>query len=95
MPNTTVDLPADLLDLLSASRLVTELDSEPIRVALAMFLFVTERVSIGRAAELSRLPYVDFRERLIEVGLPTVFYGEEEHREDLATIERLRRPRDG
>ena len=94
MVSRTVDLPAELLDLLGASRVVTEPESEPIRVALAMFLFVTERVSLGRAAELSGLPYMVFRERLIQEGLPTVFYGEEEFAQDMKTIGRLRPPRE-
>ncbi len=44
------------------------------KTALAIYLFLEGRVSIGKAAELAGEPRVDFEWRLVELDLPTTHY---------------------
>lgn len=91
MTSTSVEVPAELLELLGQSRARFSTDEEHVRAALAVHLFITHQVSIGRAAELAGLPYLDFEQMLRDLDLPVVFYGEAEYAADMKTIEELER----
>lgn len=91
MTNVAVEVPQELLDQLETSSLGQVDPAERVRVALAIHLFLTEAVSIGRAAELSGMGYMEFFHLLIDLGLPTVVFGPEEWAEDMKTIEQMER----
>ena len=95
MPNVAVDVPQELLDQLASSSLRSLDESRRVRVALAIHLFLTRAVSIGRAAELADCGLVEFHHLLRSLDLPTVFYGPEEYAQDLETIEALERESGG
>lgn len=86
-----VELPRELLDLLGRSRLSSRDRAGQIRAALAIHLFITGEVSLGRAAELAGEPRAIFVRLLSDLGVPAVRYGMEQYQEDLQTIRTLER----
>ena len=90
MTEVPIPLPQELLDHLEASSLGRIEAHRRVRVALAIHLFLTKQVSIGRAAELAGYPYVEFFHLLPALGFPAVLYDAEELAHDLATLESLR-----
>lgn len=95
MANVAVEVPQELLDQLGNSGLARLDEARRVRVALAIHLFLTQAVSIGRAAELADLGLVEVHHLLRSLDLPTVFYGPEEYAQDVATIEAMERERGG
>lgn len=95
MVDVAVDVPGELLDQLGSSSLGTLEASRRVRVALAIHLFLTQAVSIGRAAELADCGLVEFHHLLRSLNLPTVFYGPEEYAQDMETIEAMEQERRG
>ena len=90
MVDVAVDVPQELLDQLAQSGLGKVDESRRVRVALAIHLFTSERVSIGRAAELAGYPLVDFQDLLRELGIPIVVYDREEYERDQKAVDLLR-----
>ena len=90
MADVAVDVPQELLDQLAQSRLGKVDEARRVRVALAIHLFVTEQISIGRAAELAGYALVDFQDLLRELDLPAVVYDREEYERDQQAVDRLR-----
>lgn len=90
MADVPVLLPQDLLDHLEQSSLGCVEAHRRVRVALAIHLFLTRQVSIGRASELAGYPYVEFFHLLPALGLPAVLYDAEELAQDIATLESMR-----
>jgi len=86
-----VEVPSDLLDLLARSRLSGRDKAGQIRVALAIHLFVVGDISLGKAAELSGETRPGFENLLLELDVPIVQYGEEEFRQDMAALEKLKK----
>ncbi len=86
-----VEVPGELLDLLGRSRLPTRDRAGQIRAALAIHLFITGEISLGRAAELAGERRADFVSLLKELGVPAVQYGKEQYQQDLESIEALER----
>jgi predicted HTH domain antitoxin len=90
MSDVTVSLPDELLHHLSKSKLGKVIpEPERVRVALAIQLFVTKEVSLGRASELAGIAYVDLMHLLSDLGLPSVSYTIEDLEQDRATSEEL------
>ena len=52
-------------------QLTTAIDPSP-RLALATALYKDERVTLGRAAELSGVPLADFMEHVSKLGIPVI-----------------------
>ncbi|MCZ7537901.1 MAG: UPF0175 family protein [Acidimicrobiia bacterium] len=52
MANVMVGIPQELIDQLGQSALASLDEAERVRVALAIHLFTSEQVSLGRAAKL-------------------------------------------
>lgn len=90
MPDVTVDVPQELLDQLAQSALARLDQPHRVRVALAIHLFTTEQVSVGRAAELAGYPLGEFQDLLRELGIPVVIYDQEEYERDQPAVDRLR-----
>ena len=86
-----VDVPEELLALLSKSRLAPRDKAAQVRLALAIHLFLTGEISLGKAAELTAETRADFEALLHQLGLPSVQYSEQDFQNDLNTSERLRR----
>ncbi|MQA01136.1 MAG: hypothetical protein GEU80_17775 [Dehalococcoidia bacterium] len=93
MTNLTEDVPQELLDQLARSALATLDEPRRVSVALAIYLFLTGAVSIGRAAELAEYGLVEFHHLLRSLDLPTVFYGPDELASDLQAVEALEQER--
>ena len=83
------DVPEQIVTLLEHSQFGECFGDNPLVAALAVHLFQQGEISIGKAAELSGVPRVDFELRLHQFGIPPVFYGIEEYEEDKCTLERL------
>ena len=90
MANVTLEIPQEIVDHLGQSALASLDEAERVRVALAIHLFTTEQVSLGRAAELSGYALADFWDLLGSLGLSYVNYDLEEYRRDQETVERWR-----
>jgi predicted HTH domain antitoxin len=63
-----------------------------VHVALATGLFKTGDLSLGQAAKLARMPYIDFIEHLGQLQIPVVNYSVEDFNQELATIDKLLGP---
>jgi predicted HTH domain antitoxin len=86
----TVSVPQEILDLLESRDVPAD---ERVRRALAVHLFVTGEVSVGRAAELAGMRYEDFLALLKSLALPTFVYDEASVVADKSTADALpRRP---
>lgn len=90
MANVAVEVPQELLDQLERSGLRRVDEPSRVRVALAIHLFTSEQVSIGRAAELAGYPLIEFHDLLRELDLPSVVYDLEEYQRDQPAVELLR-----
>lgn len=90
MTDIPVDVPQELLDHLAQSGLSKVEGPRRVRVALAIVLFASGQVSIGRAAELAGYPLVDFQELLRELDMPVVVYDREEYERDQKAADLLR-----
>jgi predicted HTH domain antitoxin len=86
-----VDVPEPILKLLEHSRFGECFRENRVTAALAVHLFQQGEISIGKAAELSGVPRVDFELRLHELGIPTVLYGIEDYEEDKRNVKAARR----
>ncbi len=69
-----VGIPQELIDQLGQSALASFDEAERVRVALAIHLFTSEQVSLGRAAELVGYPLADFQDFLRSLGIDVVIY---------------------
>jgi predicted HTH domain antitoxin len=67
METVKVDVPSDLLKLANLEQ--SNLSEEAVRL-LALELFREEKVSLGRAAELSRTPLAAFMDFAAKHGVP-------------------------
>lgn len=90
MADVAVEVPQELLDQLERSGLQRVDEPRRVRVALAIHLFTTDRISIGRAAELAGYPLIEFHDLLRELEIPTVIYDREEYERDQEAVDRLR-----
>ena len=73
-------------DILLASRMT----SKDISVELAVHLFETGKLSIGKAKSLAGMTLWTFQNLLASRKIP-IHYGVEEYKEDLNTLRRLKR----
>jgi len=55
-----------------------KLEKKELKLAVAIYLFLTKKVSIGKAAEIASMSKWDFIDFLSELGIPVVNYPEEE-----------------
>lgn len=53
MANVMLGIPQELIDQLGQAAMASLDESERVRVALAIYLFTAEQVSLGRAADLA------------------------------------------
>jgi predicted HTH domain antitoxin len=83
MKTATVELPEDILALLSQTRLGDRPQSDQVRIAIAIHLFQEGVISIGKAAELAGQSRIDFERFLAEIGIAPVQYDEEMYAQDL------------
>jgi predicted HTH domain antitoxin len=90
MANVMVGIPQELIDQLGQSALASLDEAERVRVALAIHLFTSEQVSLGRAAELAGYPLVDFQDLLRSLGIPVVIYDRDEYDRDQRAVDLLR-----
>ena len=89
----SVDIPEEFLELLARSRLSSVEEDQRVKAALALHLFVTGEVSLGKAAELTGLSRFDFEQLLHELDILMVTYGTAELEQDRPTIELIKRHR--
>ncbi|MCC6387413.1 MAG: UPF0175 family protein [Dehalococcoidia bacterium] len=90
MADVMVGIPQELIDQLGRSALASLDEPERVRVALAIHLFATEQVSLGRAAELAGFALADFQELLRGLGIPVVIYDRDEYDRDQKAVDSLR-----
>ena len=90
MADVAVAVPQELLDQLERSGLRRVDGARRVRVALAIHLFTSEQISIGRAAELAGYPLIEFHDLLHELEVPTVVYDREEYERDQAAVDLMR-----
>jgi len=63
--------------------------AEKVKIALAIEMYFSKRVSLGKAAQLAGMNGVDFTEVLRQQGLPWMEYTEEAMLQDDITIREL------
>lgn len=85
MQKVSVEIPAELV--LAAGLDTKNLSAETTRL-LALELYREDKVSLGRAAELCRMPVEQFMEFAAQRNVP-LHYGVDELVEDRRTLERL------
>jgi predicted HTH domain antitoxin len=88
-----VEVPEELLDLLGRCKLSARDRAGQVRAALAIYLLLAGKASVGKAAELAGYRRIDFRRLLQDLGLPLVVYDREEFQRDRSAIEALERRR--
>jgi predicted HTH domain antitoxin len=66
-----------------------DLTEDQARLDLALGLFIDQRVTLGRGAEIARMTQADFLKELGRRGIP-VHYDVEDLRADLRTLESSR-----
>ncbi len=66
-----------------------ELTEDQARLDFALGLFIDQRVTLGRGAEIARLSQADFLKALGQRGIP-VHYDVEDFRADLRTLDSLK-----
>ena len=72
MKTKPIEVPEEILDILHGSHLGRRSESDQVRTALAIHLFLEGLISIGKAAALAGEARVEIEWRLVEMGLPTV-----------------------
>jgi predicted HTH domain antitoxin len=77
-----IDVPEELFALLKGSHLSRRSESDQVRIALAIHLFLEGIVSLGKAAELAGENRIEFEWLLGEMGLPTVQYDLADYEQD-------------
>lgn len=87
MDTVTVDVPADALALLANSALGDRPPAEQVARVLAIHLFQSGTISVGKAAELAGQHRAEFEQLLRRVGAPVVRYDEADYERDLAGFE--------
>ena len=83
MKTKSVEVPEEILALLQQSRLGSRSEEDQVRAAVAIHLFQEGVISIGKAAELSGDPRIDFQWMIVQMGLPTVRYDVADYEEDV------------
>ncbi len=79
------------MELVSISKeleFATHMSAQEIRLELAVHLYTSGKLSIGKASELAAMGTVGFQCLLSSRGIP-VSYKEDDFRDDLETITRL------
>jgi len=85
MQTLSVEIPTELV--LAAGLDTSDLSAETARL-LALELYREEKVSLGRASELCRMPVEQFMEFAAQHNVP-LHYGVDELEEDRRTLDRL------
>ncbi len=92
MPKVTLDFESkkyrELLELFDFSQ---EKLTAGVKETLAILLFRSGRISLGKAAELADLHMVDMLERLEQLGIPAYEYQEEDWALEEIGLKRLRK----
>jgi predicted HTH domain antitoxin len=68
---------------------IAQLTEEEALLEFVVFLFQSEKISIGKACQILGMTHLQFQHILAERQIP-IHYGVEELEEDLRTIESLR-----
>jgi predicted HTH domain antitoxin len=89
MTRLVIPLPKDVYLFLQSRGLPRELLTEEARRALAVRLFQTKALSLGRSAKVAGLGIWDFIDLLGERGIPVVDYGDEELATEFETVNEL------
>ena len=84
-----IDLPQDIIFVMRGMDKPEEVKRK-MKMALAIFLFQEESISLGKAAELAEVSRVRFMEVLKKHGLPSHEYGEKDFERDQETIVKYR-----
>ena len=80
----TLKIPDDLLQ-------AAKLDEQGLLVELACHLFDSQRLSLGQAARLAAVSRTELEDQLHDRGIAAFLYGEEELRQDIEALEKMKR----
>lgn len=67
---------------------INSLNVDDENLAIAILLFADEKVTIGQAAQIAKIPQFLFQKELAKRKIP-IHYGEEEYLQDLETISKM------
>jgi predicted HTH domain antitoxin len=84
-----IDLPGDLLFAMRGSG-KPDMIPKKMKLALAVFLFQEESISLGKAAELAEMSRAEFAERLQSCGIAAYNYSETDFRRDAEAVRAYR-----
>lgn len=92
MPKVTLDFdPKKYEELLEIFDFSSEKLTAELKETLAIMLFRTGRISVGKAAELADLRLAEMLERLEELGIPAYEYKEEDWAIEEKGLKKLRK----
>lgn len=101
MKAVSIDLDDELMSLIARSRfgsrnavddaLSTLSAVAYVRSAIGIELFLEGEISLAKAAEIARMPRLDFERTLIDAGIPIATYPASDYARDTTAIARLRR----
>ncbi len=92
MPKVTLDFePQKYKELLELFDFSQEKLTAELKETLAIMLFRSGRISLGKAAELADLDVTDMLERLGQLGIPAYEYQEEDWALEEKGLKRLRK----
>lgn len=86
MDTVKVEVPSDLLKLANLEQ--SNLSDETVRL-LALELFREEKISLGRAAELSRTPLAAFMDFAAKHGVPPLRYTHDDLEQERRVLDKL------
>lgn len=90
MNTVQIEIPNEMLVLLEQSLLAGRPHADQVKIALAIYLFQEQVISIGRAAELVGEPRATFELLLGQMGIPPVRYDESDYEREWRAIEHAR-----
>ncbi|MEK7397964.1 MAG: UPF0175 family protein [Candidatus Poribacteria bacterium] len=91
MISAVIELPDDLYHILASHGLSKEVISKESKKLLALKCYKDKILSLGKSAELSGLPMLDFIEFLSKNDIAVIDYDEEQLDIELKVVEKLRK----
>jgi predicted HTH domain antitoxin len=90
MATAQIEIPDEIFALLEQSPLAGRARADQVKLALAIYLFQEQIVSVGRAAEVAGEPRATFELLLGQMGIPPVRFTEADYEHDWLAIKEAR-----
>ena len=88
MPNVSLTIPEDIILEVGSMPNRNSAINEKLQLRLAIGMFVSQEISLARAAQLAGQNLVEFMDTLKELNIPSVTYTEDMLLDDIKFIEK-------